>query len=105
MTNKLKIIGLDYEIKSKSPIDLNGDLGSCDSDNCIICISDALTPSNKFNTLLHEILHAINDRMSIGDVDGNVEMTEEDLVDRQSNGWTAVIRDNKKFFLTEIERL
>ena len=50
-------------------------------------------PQVEADTLLHEVLHAIADGMSLDD-----NCTEEDFVSRIATGLTTVWRDNPKVF-------
>jgi hypothetical protein len=57
-----------YQVIEKEGLEVNGApaFGSCDSDNLTIYL-DASTPEDKKReTLLHEVLHAIDDAAGIG---------------------------------------
>lgn len=60
---KLKIGGHEYRVQFHSESELYTDSGDCGVTNRkkgIIEISDALMPTEKESTLIHEILHVVN---------------------------------------------
>ena len=58
------------------------------------------TPQIEADTLLHEIMHAICDGMSLTD-----GATEEEFVSRSATGIATVFRDNPKFLRWWLSRL
>ena len=60
---RLKILGVDYEVGKLPPQD--GNLGYSDMTKCIVEISPYQKPAIQAETLLHEIIHMLSDRLLI----------------------------------------
>jgi hypothetical protein len=82
LPKKVNILGLPYKVmyaKNCLDVDILGQeqlLGQCDSVTCTIRILDdgGRTPESMFDVLLHEVIHAIFDRL--GMVGENKDHTE-----------------------------
>ena len=73
MTNiKIRIAGLDYDIKYKSGNEMGGNLGLANFNNQEISINQDATEQTKMIAVVHEILHIISDSY-------NLKMTEEQV--------------------------
>ena len=90
----IKVLNLDYRVVwcDADWRDQTESHGQCSYAKQTIRIQRTL-PQVEADTLLHEVLHAISDSMSLDD-----NSTEEDFVSRLATGLTAVWRDNPKAF-------
>lgn len=84
---KIKILGKVFKVVS-GPLseDLNGE---CDSDNQTIAIRDGQPLESEQDTLLHEVLHAVDDAMGL--------KMKEAQVKGAATGLLAVLKDNPRF--------
>lgn len=86
---KLKIGGHIYTIKIVNTTQIDGEkndcMGFCDKIKCEIRLSNDLNETQLEETLLHEILHAINNVMS------------HELTESLGHSLHQVIKDNKLF--------
>jgi hypothetical protein len=89
---KIKILDLDYVIEWRDQdwSDQTGSHGQHSYTSQTIRVQRS-TQQIEANTLMHEILHAVADGMSLSD-----ESSEEDFVSRLATGLCAVWRDNPK---------
>ena len=87
--NKIKIGAFDYKVIEKDDVNIDGvlKLGTFDYTNQTIEIKTGLTKDRKRQTLLHEIIHCIDDEYIVG--------LEEDQIERLTSGLLQVFRDNK----------
>ena len=73
MTNtKVRIAGLDYDIKYKSGDEMGGNLGLANFNQQEISINETATLQTQKVAVLHEVLHIISDSY-------NLKMTEEQV--------------------------
>ena len=87
MISKLKIGYQNYRIEPHIGMDVSGDT---DVDKGIIRYDSEEVGLRHFNTLLHEVLHAVCDQMAL-DLDDDLE---ERVVAGLSNGLTMIVADN-----------
>ena len=87
MISKLKIGYQNYRIEPHIGMDVSGDT---DVDRGIIRYDSEEVGLRHFNTLVHEVLHAICDQMAL-DLDDD---TEERVVAGLANGLTMLLADN-----------
>lgn len=76
---------------------IDGDYGEFDSDKKTISINKELDTTDKINTLIHEILHAILWERGVagsGGVLEEKESEEENIVFNIGNGLVQLIQDN-----------
>lgn len=68
MTNKLRILNVDYEITEAEHVVINNVLhyGSCDSNDCTITIQGGLNGQRYREVLLHELIHAVSNEYDAG---------------------------------------
>lgn len=83
---KIKVLDIDYVIRwvDETWADQTGSTGQQSYSRQEITIQRS-APQIEANTLLHEILHAVSDGMSLTD-----DSTEEEFVSRLSTGLCAV---------------
>jgi hypothetical protein len=86
----LRICGFDYSVAFKESPIVSGELcdGSHSRSTLQIEIREALPPQMKYQTLWHEILHAIIDTAAL-----KIE-NEEAVVEAIANGIVQVLQDN-----------
>jgi Arc/MetJ-type ribon-helix-helix transcriptional regulator len=84
---KIRVIGTDYEVKFVKR--LVGATGKFDSRSDVIRIKAGQLPLEEADTVLHELLHAIEHKMAL-------EHNEE-YVHRFATGLVTIIRDNPHF--------
>ncbi len=90
---RIKIIGKYYKV---IPTD-QGDYGICNPETCEIHLRSNQDPQQKKDTLLHEVIHGIDDAMQLN-------MTEEQVFG-MAGGIYAVLHDNKHFAKWIMERV
>ena len=93
---KVKVGGLEYEIKLKDRIlsDDNQDCyGMCIAKDCVIELLNNVPKQRQDQTLVHEIMHAVFEEAGITDDN------EEDIVNRLSLVWYQVLKDNDFSFI------
>lgn len=93
LPTKIKIIGKTYAVESVPEMD---DCGLCYDTKQLIKISEELPHELTQDTLLHEVMHAIDYQMHIG--------LKEREISAMASGITAVIKENPvlaKFLLTQ----
>ena len=86
----IQIVSKDYEIIKTHPVIMNNVVkwGYIDYANCKIYIDSELSEQMQFNTLIHEIDHAVLYEM------GSPLSNDEQFVEAHSNIWAQVMRDN-----------
>jgi len=81
--DKIKISGIEYKIIIKKPADCDlseeSFRGAADYKKCIITISSLYTQEGQERTLLHEILHVIDDDYKIGLSEENIRRITSSL--------------------------
>jgi|SRR5882672_7939726 len=99
LPKKLYVGTYEYSLNvvARSHPDLAEDNGGThwDEDNRRIAIAEGLPPRQRLSTIMHEVIHAINDVCGIDD--GMLPKTEEDLTEAQGEAWTHFLIDNPKF--------
>lgn len=83
----LNIIGREYEVVYLD--DLKDVIGDCDCDNLKIRIKNGQPPSLETDTVLHEVVHAIDNAMQLN-------MTERQVY-CMTTGLIATLKDNQQF--------
>lgn len=88
---KVKVIGKTYAVRyvTGSPLE-EGDTGECDYDAAIISIRDGIESQLERSSLLHEVLHALDDQL-------NLRLTEKQI-EGLENGLFQIAVDNPRFF-------
>ena len=87
----IKVLGRAYVISYEPALNLGAtSVGLCDNSNLVIHVLDGQHPVEEYDTLIHELLHAIWFIMSI-DYGG---LDEESVVRRLASGLTGVFLDN-----------
>lgn len=91
----IKVLNLTYELKWEEPwvTDGNESWAWCDTDRQIICINKRATEQRARDCLLHEIIHAINNAVGIGD-----DAKEEAIAKRGASVLITVAEANKTLF-------
>lgn len=92
---KIKVLNLTYELKWEEPYvtDGNESWAWCDTDRQIIVVNKRATEERARDCLLHEIIHAINNAVGIGD-----ESKEEAIAKRGASALITVAEANKTLF-------
>jgi hypothetical protein len=86
---RLKILGKPFTIKWATD-DLDAELnGECDVDKQVISVRDGQPLESSQDTLLHEVIHAIDEAM-------DARMSEAQ-VKKIATGLLAVLKDNARF--------
>jgi hypothetical protein len=86
---KLKILGKPFTIKWLTE-ELSPDLvGECDTDRQVISVREGQPLESTQDTLLHEVIHAIDEAM-------DARMSESQ-VKKIATGLLAVLKDNSRF--------
>ena len=86
---RLKILGKPFQIKWLTE-GLDNDLvGECDTDKQVISVRDGQPLEQEQDTLLHEVIHAIEEAMGL-------KMSERQ-VKGCATGLLAVMKDNARF--------
>lgn len=92
--NKVRIGGVDYEIKTESNVRIGNDLafGKIDYGDCIITLSDTDGKNHQHRciTLWHEILHGITEHACLD----LPQDDEEKIIDTLAKGIYQVLQDN-----------
>ena len=84
---KLRILGMDYRVDvSPRNVDAQNLRGQCNVEDCLIYITGEGDQQVMRETLVHEVLHAISERLNIG--------LDEEKVRNLSVGLDAVMADN-----------
>lgn len=87
----IKVLGRAYVISYEPALNLGAtSVGLCDNSNLVIHVLDGQHPVEEYDTMIHELLHAIWFIMSI-DYGG---LDEESVVRRLASGLTGVFLDN-----------
>lgn len=91
MIDKIKIGWKEYDVVLTEPIctlaeDTAERYGEIDFDNLVININSQVSKEEQKNTLIHEVLHGIENMYGID--------LGEDKVDRLSNALYTVLKDN-----------
>ena len=87
----IKVLGRAYVISYEPALNLGAtSVGLCDNSNLVIHVLDGQHPVEEYDTLIHELLHAIWFIMAI-DHGG---LDEESVVRRLASGLTGVFLDN-----------
>ena len=87
--SRIKVLGKPFTIKWLTE-GLDADLlGECDSDKQLISVRDGQPPEQEEDTLLHEVLHAIDEAMGL--------KMKEAQVKGCATGLLAVLKDNPSF--------
>ena len=86
---KLKVLGKPYTVHYVNGEPLCEDeMGECDDGRQSLYIRDGQPLGNEQDTVLHEIIHAIDEQMQI--------RLKEDQVRRLATGLLAVLKDNPR---------
>lgn len=96
--DKVKIAGVFYDIKYKKGLNNGTSLcfGYVDNDKAFIELEPDIQNAQRMKqTLLHEIIHALDFSLGI--------KLSESAVDKIANGFYMVLTDNKEMFLGEDE--
>lgn len=90
MLEKIKIGGMEYQVKEVKFGESNGDvtLGECHFETADILINENLSDNRKEQTLFHEMLHAMLFEA------GSVEYDNEELVNQLGLIMYQVFKDN-----------
>ena len=93
---QVKIVGKVYKVRvvtERADGFEDGDYGDCDNDQLVIRIIAGRSIANDQDTLLHEILHAIEFQMGL---DGaiNKKVSVEQRIQGTATGLLAVMKDN-----------
>lgn len=92
--NKVRIGGVDYEVKTESNVRVGNDLvyGKIEYGDCVITLSDTDGQNHQHRciTLWHEILHGITEHACL-DMPQN---DEEKIIDTLAKGIYQVLQDN-----------
>ncbi len=87
----IKVLGRAYVISYEQALNLGvTSVGMCDNYHLVIHVLDGQHPVEEYDTLIHELLHAIWFIMSIG----HGGLDEESVVRRLAAGLTGVFLDN-----------
>lgn len=91
MLEKIKIGGMEYQVKEVKFGESNGDvtLGECHFETADILINENLSDNRKEQTLFHEMVHAMLFEA------GSVEYDNEDLVNQLGLIMYQVFKDNE----------
>jgi hypothetical protein len=91
----IKILNLTYELKWEEPYitDGNESWAWCDTDRQIICVNKKATEERARDCLLHEVIHAINNAVGLGD-----DAKEEAIAKRGASALLTVAEANKTLF-------
>lgn len=86
----IRILGKVYTVQLVGKSDLPNDYGECNNELQLIKIREDISPENKKDVLLHEVVHAIDFAM-------NLDLTERQ-VHAVATGLLAVFLDNSDFW-------
>jgi Zn-dependent peptidase ImmA (M78 family) len=92
---KIRIIGTDYQFVWSEV--LHNAAGLCDAAKEKIFILNGQTPTEEVDTVLHEVMHAIEHKMGL---DHN-----EEYIRRLATGLVAVFKDNPQFVTYVLAKL
>ena len=90
-STNIKIGSKEYEIIYQHPVEVDGEetWGLCDYAQCKILIDTEICEQMQFNSLIHELVHAVLYEM------GNKLHTNEPFTEALSNMLAQVIIDNR----------
>lgn len=96
LPTRLKIVGKTYRVRvitERAEGFEDGDYGECDNDKLVISIVAGRSIGNDQDTLLHEIIHAVEFQMG---VDGAIHKkpSAEHRVQALATGLLAFLKDN-----------
>ena len=87
----VRIMGRNYAVVFETDSVLGTEnLGTCNTQRCLIAIREGQHPVEEADTLIHEIMHAVWYCMSISEGGAG----EEAVVRRMASGFAAVLMDN-----------
>jgi len=95
--SELKIGYATIAVNEVAAIEKDYDYGEFDSTKKTITINKELNQTDKINTLIHEIFHAILWERGVADSGGILdqkEKEEENIVNCLGNGFVQLIQDN-----------
>lgn len=90
--SRIRILGKRFEVSYIAPGEpplMESDMGEIDCDKQTIAVSDGLPLENEQDTVLHEVLHGVENAMGL-DLD-------EAAIRSLATGLLAVIKDNRGF--------
>lgn len=92
---KLKVLGLDFEIKNdRSIAEHSATWGSTSHSAQVINLDPTATITHREQIFLHEMLHAIWWQMGLTKLPDVDEKKEEQIVNALANGLHQVLKDN-----------
>ena len=83
---RIRILGKAFKVTNVVPDDLNGE---CDTDTQTISIRDGQPLESEQDTMLHEVIHAIDEAMDV--------KMKETQVKKMATALLAVLKDNPSF--------
>ena len=87
---KVKILGLNYNIKLVKSVNIDGFYGEVKHKEELIRLNNEHTPHRMQECLIHEINHAIDAELQL--------KLSENTIHRLSNVWYQIIVDNPDIF-------
>jgi len=87
---KVKILGLNYNIKLVESEDIDGFYGEIIHKKELIRLNNGHTLQRMEESLIHEINHAVDAELKL--------KLSEDTIHRLSNVWYQIIKDNPHIF-------
>lgn len=89
MSTNIRVAGINYEIRERSPAEMEGRLGLADFNNQLISINQDCTQQTKKIAVVHEIIHILSDAYGLN-------LTEEQ-VKIGTHAAIAFMVDNPEF--------
>lgn len=83
--NKFKLFGQEWHIRIGTELELDTDLGRCVSDDNLILLSANQTMDGLKHTLLHEVIHSIEQKLHLNLTEQQVDLIALGLLDIVEN--------------------
>ncbi len=79
--NKFKLFGQEWTIRIGTDLELDGDLGLCVTDDCLILLNTDQTETSIKHTITHEVIHAIEQKLHLALTETQVDLIALGLLD------------------------
>jgi len=80
-----KLFGQQWQIRAGTELELEGDLGRCITDENLILLNEHQTEQSSKHTLLHEIVHSIEQKLHLNLTEQQVDLVALGLLDIFAN--------------------
>jgi len=85
LPEKFKLFGQDWTIRQATDLELDGDLGLCVTDDNLILFDGRQTEQSLRHTILHEVVHSIEQKLHLGLTEQQVDLIALGLLEVFTN--------------------